>query len=54
MAQDSKRYKALRTKVEHMKLYPVQDALKIIKENATAKFDESVAAHRSRARPARP
>jgi large subunit ribosomal protein L1 len=42
MAQDSKRYKALRTKVEHMKLYPVQDALKIIKENATAKFDESV------------
>src|SRR5918912_1244371 len=42
MAHDSKRYKALRTKVEHMKLYPVQDALKIIKENATAKFNESV------------
>jgi large subunit ribosomal protein L1 len=42
MAHDSKRYKALRTKVEHMKLYPVQDALKIIKDNATAKFDESV------------
>ena len=39
---DSKRYKALKTKVEHMKLYPVQDALKIIKDNATAKFDESV------------
>lgn len=42
MAHDSKRYKALRTKVEHMKLYPVQDALKIIKDNATAKFNESV------------
>ena len=39
---DSKRYKALKTKVEHMKLYPVQDALKIIKDNATAKFNESI------------
>src|SRR5215217_5635175 len=42
MARESKRYKALRTKVEHMKLYPVQDALNLIKQNATAKFDESV------------
>jgi large subunit ribosomal protein L1 len=42
MAGESKRYKALRTKVEHMKLYPVQDALKLIKDNATAKFNESV------------
>src|SRR5918999_5451239 len=42
MAHDSKRYKALRTKVERMKLYPVQDALKIVKDNATAKFNESV------------
>ncbi|HEX2829329.1 MAG TPA: 50S ribosomal protein L1 [Burkholderiales bacterium] len=42
MARDSKRYKALKTKVEHMKLYPVADALQIIKTNATAKFDESV------------
>jgi len=42
MAQESKRYKALRTKVEPMKLYPVQEALKIIKDNATAKFNESV------------
>src|SRR5436190_6436980 len=42
MAHDSKRYKALKTKVEHMKLYPVQDALKMIKDNATAKFNESV------------
>jgi large subunit ribosomal protein L1 len=42
MARESKRYKALKTKVEHMRLYPVGDALKIIKDNATAKFDESV------------
>ena len=42
MARDSKRYKSLRGKVQHMKLYPVQEALKIIKDNATAKFDESV------------
>src|SRR5918998_11701 len=42
MAQESKRYKALKTKVQHMKLYPVQEALKVIKENATAKFNESI------------
>jgi large subunit ribosomal protein L1 len=42
MARESKRYQSLRTKVEPMKLYPIQDALKLIKDNATAKFDESV------------
>ena len=42
MAHDSKRYKALRGKIERTKLYPVQDALKLIKDNATAKFNESV------------
>jgi large subunit ribosomal protein L1 len=42
MAHESKRYKALRTKIEHMHLYPVQEALKLIKENATAKFNESI------------
>jgi large subunit ribosomal protein L1 len=42
MAHDSKRYKALKTKIERTKLYPVQDALKLIKDNATAKFNESV------------
>ena len=36
MAHDSKRYKALSGQGRpHMKLYPVQDALKIIKDNAT-------------------
>jgi large subunit ribosomal protein L1 len=42
MAHESKRYKALRSKVEPMKLYPVQEALRLIKDNATAKFNESV------------
>src|SRR4029453_14069299 len=38
----TKRTKAIRTKVEPNKSYAVGDALKIIKETATAKFDESV------------
>src|SRR5690349_7758411 len=42
MAHNSKRYKALRGKMERTKLYPVQDALKLIKDNATAAFHESV------------
>jgi len=42
MAHTSKRYKALHTKVDRARFYPVQEALKIIKENATAKFNESV------------
>ena len=42
MARDSKRYKALRAKVDREKLYPVADALKVVKENATAKFNESI------------
>jgi large subunit ribosomal protein L1 len=42
MRHASKRYKSIRTKVDRNKLYPVPDALRMIKENATAKFDESV------------
>ena len=42
MAHTSKRYKGIRAKVDRTKLYPLQEALKIIKENATAKFNESV------------
>jgi large subunit ribosomal protein L1 len=38
----SKRTQALRAKVDHDKLYPVTEALALIKETATAKFDESV------------
>ncbi len=42
MAKDSKRYTALRSNVDREKLYPVTDALKAVKENATAKFNESI------------
>ena len=38
----SKRVKTIRTKAEANKTYPIEDALKIVKETATAKFDESV------------
>jgi len=42
MAKTAKRYKALRAKVDREKLYPVTDALALVKENATAKFNESI------------
>jgi len=42
MGSTSKRYKAIRAKVDRNKLYPVTDALRIIKDNANAKFNESV------------
>jgi large subunit ribosomal protein L1 len=42
MAAGSKRTQGIRTKVEANRLYPVADALKLVKEAATAKFDESV------------
>ena len=42
MAHVSKRYKALATKVDRNKLYPLADALKLVKETAKAKFDESI------------
>ena len=38
----SKRMKAARAKVDRSKAYPVDDALKLVKETALAKFDESV------------
>ena len=38
----SKRYSALRAKIDRDKSYPVQQALKFVKDGATAKFDESV------------
>jgi large subunit ribosomal protein L1 len=38
----SKRLAAVRSKVQHAKAYPVDDALKLVKDTATAKFDESV------------
>jgi len=42
MAQESKRFKAIHAKADRTKLYPVSDAFQLIKDTATAKFDESV------------
>ena len=42
MATISKRYKAVRAKVNRDKLYPLKDALQLVKEGATAKFNEAV------------
>jgi large subunit ribosomal protein L1 len=38
----SKRMKTVRAKIDRAKSYAVDDALKIVKETAVAKFDESV------------
>jgi large subunit ribosomal protein L1 len=38
----SKRYKAIAAKIDRNKLYPLNDALNLVKENAGAKFDESI------------
>jgi len=38
----SKRFKTIVAKADRSKVYPLPDALKLIKETATAKFDESV------------
>lgn len=42
MAQLSKRVKAARSKIDRTKVYNLDEALKLAKENATAKFDESI------------
>lgn len=42
MAHTSKRYRALQTKADRTRVYPALDAMQMIKENATAKFNESV------------
>ena len=38
----SKRYNAIAAKVDRNKHYPLNDALKLVKETAVAKFDESI------------
>jgi large subunit ribosomal protein L1 len=38
----SKRMKTVRSKIDRVKSYPVEEALKLVKETATAKFDESI------------
>lgn len=42
MAHVSKRTKALRSKVDRNKAYPLADALKLVKDGAGAKFNESI------------
>ncbi len=42
MAHISKRYKALAAMVDRTKQYPLDEALKLAKETAKAKFDESI------------
>jgi len=42
MAKLSKRQQAIKAKIDRSKIYPVNDALGLVKETATAKFDESV------------
>lgn len=42
MASTSKRVKEIHAKADRARIYPVLDALQLIKETATAKFDESV------------
>jgi len=42
MAKLTKRQQALQGKVESTKLYPIDDAFKLVRDCATAKFDESI------------
>ena len=42
MAATTKRRKAIAGKVDRAKAYPVMDAMQLVKQTATAKFDESV------------
>ncbi len=42
MTKLSKRVKAFADKVDREKLYPLQEAFQLVKDTATAKFDESV------------
>ena len=42
MAKLTKKQKALQGKVESTRLYPLTEALAIVKDAATAKFDESI------------
>lgn len=45
MAKKGKRYRALLEKVDSYKSYPLSEAVALVKECATAKFDESVELH---------
>jgi large subunit ribosomal protein L1 len=45
MSKKGKRYKALLERIDRFKSYPLSDAVTLVKECATAKFDESVELH---------
>ena len=42
MARSSKRYKAIASKADRTKAYQIDDALNLVKQAATAKFNESI------------
>jgi len=42
MAKGGKRLKAIRAGFDHAKTYPLPEAIKLVKQNAKAKFDETV------------
>jgi len=42
MAKEGKRIRAAREGIDAAKLYPIQDAVKLIKDRAKAKFDETI------------
>ncbi|UDG81843.1 50S ribosomal protein L1 [Candidatus Vallotia cooleyia] len=42
MAKISKRLRALNSRVDHLKLYRIDEAMPLIKQCSTAKFDESI------------
>src|SRR5690606_21527214 len=42
MAKHSKRFRAALKSIDRSKVYPLAEALKLLKQNATAKFDETV------------
>lgn len=45
MAKHGKRYRDLAGKVDRQTVYPVDQATKVVKDLATAKFDETIEAH---------
>jgi large subunit ribosomal protein L1 len=45
MSKKGKRFKVIREKVDRFKSYPLAEAIPLVKECATAKFDESVELH---------
>jgi large subunit ribosomal protein L1 len=45
MAKHSKRFSAVQAKVDRVKAYLPEEAVALVKENATAKFDETVEIH---------